>query len=237
MSYLTNKIKNEFAMSRQCVNTLALRILEVTPLKEKIISKILKVSDKDIIEFLNKYEDLIERTCNSRKYYLKDEAQDCKQFIRMHLCRIYHRKHKYTNFDRVVKSVIKRKAIDFTKFRNNDLRNIITESDLFANTDDDNDCSIEDVIAPKDFEFFGDVDRIGVIFAKIKDVIDNFDCFTEHDRHVAKIIQECIEKKDYMVFNIDYIISKISEDKTEASVRFRNFTKRVSIYIAREDYL
>lgn len=237
MKHLTKKIKEEFTTSRACINLLALRILEATPFKEKIINTILKGYDSEIVAFLEKYEKLIEKTCNNRRYYLRDETKDCQQFIRMHLCKVYHKKHKYTNFDRVVKSVIKRKAIDFTKFRNNDLRNIITESDLFANTDEDNYCSIEDVIAPKQFEYFGDIDKIGAIFAQLKDVIDNFDVFTVHDRHVAEVITAYINRKDYSVFNVEDIIAEISEDKTEGSVRFKNFTKRVQLYIAKEDYL
>ena len=116
---------------------------------ESIADKVCKVVEahisNELNEFLSKYENDIVRACAKRKHYLNDECKDCEQFIRIEIIKVFKKKYTYENFDKVVRSVIKRKTIDFSKFRNNDIKGIINESNLNDGFDEDSKISLDDI--------------------------------------------------------------------------------------------
>ncbi len=104
-------------------------------LKEIIHKSCSNVIHLEIMEYLDKYDKYINKVCNHRRYYLHDEVSDCKQFVLIQLFKNYHKRHRYSDWEKVTSSMIKRKIIDFSKTRNCTKKSMVLEADL--KTDDD----------------------------------------------------------------------------------------------------
>lgn len=113
----------------------AIRKKSKLSLRETIHRSCSNVIHLEIMEYLNKYDQYINKVCNHRRYYLHDEVSDCKQFVLMQLFKNYHKRHRYSDWEKVTSSMIKRKIIDFSKTRNCTKKSMVLEADL--KTDDD----------------------------------------------------------------------------------------------------
>lgn len=85
-----------------------------------------------MLELFEKHKSFINYTVSQRRYYLKDEAEDCKQFILQALAMNYSKRYRYgseEDWHRVVRAIISRKAIDYSKSRNVTRRGLVFESD------------------------------------------------------------------------------------------------------------
>lgn len=63
---------------------------------------------------------------------MRNEVEDCKMFIYQALVKNYSKRFRYgdlSDWDRVVRSIIKRKAIDYSKSRNVTIGELLYESD------------------------------------------------------------------------------------------------------------
>ena len=67
----------------------------------------------DVLVYLNDYIPYIKFICKKRGF-LKESWEDMEQFILMELIKNYSKKWKYDDFDWVTRSIIRRKATDFT---------------------------------------------------------------------------------------------------------------------------
>lgn len=67
----------------------------------------------DVMEYLEEYIPYIKFICKKRTF-LKESWEDMEQFIIMELIKNYSKKWKYDDFDWVTRSIIRRKATDFT---------------------------------------------------------------------------------------------------------------------------
>ena len=80
-----------------------------------LLEKIKAIENPYIAEFMDKFESTINKACQSKRNFLKNDLEDCKQFIRISLGTIYKNQYKYEDFDIVVYSMINRRLKDFTK--------------------------------------------------------------------------------------------------------------------------
>lgn len=83
--------------------------------------------DNRVTEFVKEYEEYIKYNVE-RRFHLKNQWEDMKQFITMEILRVYHKRNKYTDFDWVIRQVIRRKAIDFQNYFSMRNKNIIFEN-------------------------------------------------------------------------------------------------------------
>ncbi len=92
----------------------------------------------DIWEYLEEYIPYIKFICKKRSF-LKQHWEDMEQFIITELIKVHAKKYKYDDFDWVTRSIIRRKAIDFTTNyckRNEDLVFVNQCSKSEDNTDE-----------------------------------------------------------------------------------------------------
>jgi hypothetical protein len=82
---------------------------------DSLLDKIKAVESPYIAEFMNSFENAINKACQNKRNFLKNNLEDCKQFIRISLGTIYKNQYKYDDFDVVVYSMINRRLKDFTK--------------------------------------------------------------------------------------------------------------------------
>ncbi len=251
MAYLSKKLAEEIKLSRKCYNVFAEEILDFNDIKATVLDRIYKDTEDDILEFIGEYENYINKVCNNRKYYLKDESRDCEQVIKLYLCKLYHKRHKYSNFGKVVHSVIKRKAIDFSKARNQDLKGMINETDYIAeaesvssfieqhsNTSGTYKANMTGNVVAEDTkvadDFSKDVTDIKFIIDKLMLSVECIEQFTKRDLQIMDKIKECVDKGDCELNNI---LKKISSNRSKATQEFGFFVGRISKYIDETEYL
>ena len=190
-------------------------------LKDAIVKKL----NVKVAKFLEKYENMIQNACNNRRYYLGDESRDCEQFIRMSLCKLYKKRYAYTNFDKVVKSAIKRKAIDFSKSRNSSMKMTITETDFMAMVDDEK--RGEDIGLYKDEIICEEHVNYDFLIAviKIKKMIneDTRMIFTDWDKQIIDKVCQNIKNGN---IDIDGMFDG-EDNKTELCFRFKVLSKKI----------
>jgi hypothetical protein len=205
--------------------------------KEAITDHIRKINEADMNLFLKIYDQYVRYICNNRKYYLGAETEDCMQFIRMTLCKTYHKKYMYTNFDKVVKAVIKRKAIDFSKARNCDIRGLVNESD-FIKDDGDNDTDLDDIGTLTHDKFAVDNRNTYYEFGKtIRHLVEKVctnDMFTQWDRVLIKHIAKHVKNGTY---DIPEILGKMKGDRLEVKFRYNVLVKRIKQYINKDLFI
>ena len=208
---------------------------DVVPIIELLNDRIVETLNRRVVRFLEKYEPVIRSVCNNRRYYLGEESRDCEQFIRLSLCKLYKKRYAYTNFDKVVRSAIKRKAIDYSKSRNVSLKMTVTETDLMHMIDDEK--TGDDIGLYKDeiiSEEAVNYDLLLGIFKLRKMIGEASDGdFTDWDRCMADAICRGVENG---VVEIDDILAGF-ENKAEAVFRFRVFAKRVRKHFDRRMFL
>jgi len=253
MAHLSRKLVKEIKLSRRCINIIAEGLLDFKGIRDTVLTKIYKATESDIMDFIGEYDGYISKVCNNRKYYLKDESRDCEQFIKMYLCKVYHKRHKYSNFGKVVHAIIKRKAIDFSKARNQDLKGMINETDYLAESESVNsfieqhskssagDYSadmtasiIDDSLKIETEDFSRDTFDIKKIVNELFETIVSIEQFTPRDLQVMGIIKKCVDAEHC---DMNYIFSKISDNKTKASQEFNFLIKRIAKYIDETKYL
>lgn len=234
MSSAIPRIVDELKQSNYFKGNLALHILDadIELLRDSIYEQL----NVKVNKFLLKYERMIKNVCNNRRYYLGDESRDCEQFIRMSLCKLYKKRYAYTNFDKVVKSAIKRKAIDFSKTRNSNMKMTVTETDFMSKVDDEK--SGEDIGLYKDelaceeqvyFDF-----KMAVF--RIRDLVneDGGKVFTIWDRRLLDIICENIRRGNYVVSDM---FDHSEYNKTELCFRFKVLSKKIREHFDRSMFL
>jgi hypothetical protein len=125
----------------------------------------------------------------SKRNYLKLEKEDCKQFILMCLIKSYNKKYMYTNWKKVLTSIIERKAIDFNKTRKNDISRLVNESEIKTFIDDDN-YSYENIIDENINN-----NCLDNVVVNIEKCLDNKD-FDNTEKNILKKILYYIENKN-----------------------------------------
>jgi len=135
----------------------------------------------EIQSFLEKYMHLIQSCAGKRGYALREEKEDCVQFVCAELIKAYHRKESYSDWDRVVKSIVKRKVIDYSKARTNDIKGLITESCLATEE------PLEDYTELSDARFDAKYEKfdVKIFFEIIKEAVDLDDDFDQWERAFA----------------------------------------------------
>lgn len=137
----------------------------------EFIASILKplLEDK-VLEYILEYEKYIEFIC-SKRTFIKEQQEDMKSFIILELITTYHKKYKYDDFDWVTRTIIRRKAIDFTSNyckRNEDL--------VFENQYTSKECNDEDSLTinghyvAKSLENARDKEKAEKILLFVKDI-------------------------------------------------------------------
>lgn len=63
----------------------------------------------DAVEFLDEYKPYI-KFCCEKKQFLKNQFEDMESFVCTELLALFHKRNKYTDFDWVVRCVIRRKV-------------------------------------------------------------------------------------------------------------------------------
>lgn len=193
----------------------------IDALRDRIVEKL----NVKVLKFIEKYDGMIKNACNNRRYYLGDESRDCEQFIRMSLCKLYKKRYAYTNFDKVVKSAIKRKAIDFSKARNSAMKMTITETDFMAMVDaekrgDDIGLYRDEVICEEavNYDFLLAVQKIRRLIHENTRM-----AFTEWDRRIIDIICQNVHNGNV---SIDDMFSEY-DNKVELQFRFKVLSKKI----------
>lgn len=246
MSSADQRISDELKQSSCFKRELSLKIIEL-PLSslgicaDGTVSDFLKDSVYSVInskveKFLSKYEGMIRNVCNSRRYYLGDESRDCEQFIRMSLCKLYKKRYAYTNFDKVVKSAIKRKAIDFSKSRNSCMKMTISETDLMSKVDEER--TGEDIGLYRDDEVCEEAvyfDFLTAIF-KIRDLVraDTRKLFTTWDLRLLDIICKNVEQGNLVITDM---FDNEDFNKTELCFRFKILSNKIRENFSRSMFL
>ena len=166
--------------------------------------------EEEIYAEIGTCKSYIQKICKEREYYLKGEIEDCQQFIYEQIIKSYPKRYAYSNWQKVLKSIIKRKAIDFSKARNCDIRDIILESNLISDDEDHNDF-IENCVADKikglsEEDLKDAIKQLKVIAVNNKfedEEVRLFDCLLDNiDRGVYNIqvaIKQC-NIKDFAKF-------------------------------------
>jgi len=247
MTYFAKKLTKELKLSSLCYSAFAELIIDYQNIKIIVADKIYKDTQKDIENFIKKYEPYIQKVCNNRQYYLKDEIRDCEQFIKMYLCILYHKKYKYSNFTKVVHSVIKRKTIDFSKARNQDLKGMITETDYLAETENINSfieqhtgahgimyrASLGGIIMndePIEAEenYSRDIVDIKFIIDELLQTVKSISGFSKRDVTVMEIIKNNVENG---ICDLESILKNISENKVIATQEFNILVNKINKFI------
>lgn len=174
-----------------------------------------KKLEEEILQFIKKYEKFINYNAEARTY-LKEEVQDCKSFIIEKLIANYHKKYKYSNWDTIVKSIIKRKAVDFSKGRNNKVSKLVMETDLNGYLQNDGvDTERKDYL---DFlgehkVKFSDTYEIKDFFIEVCNKIirgGTLEEFTDIEKSFSEFFKECLQS-DY--FYLEEIVKMFYEEK------------------------
>lgn len=240
--HAVRRIAEEIAVSRECIREIALAVLDSkfhkSTASEIITTNIRRANDAELELFIKIYDQHIRYVCNSRKYYLGAETDDCMQFIRMVLCKIYHKKYMYTNFDKVVKAVIKRKAIDFSKARNCDIKGLVNESDFFTDSSGENDSDLDDVgnfmhdrIAVTTHNTYYEFGRTIKALSKM---VSEDPTFSKWDRVLIKKVSRCVAHGEH---DITKILEKIDGNRTEVKFRFNMMVKRIRTNINKDLFI
>lgn len=74
--------------------------------------------------------------CCEKKRFLKNHWEDMESFIKIELIKLFHKKYKYTDFDWVVRCVIRRKVTDFVNYYMSRNKNIKFDNQLRGENDD-----------------------------------------------------------------------------------------------------
>lgn len=235
MSSATPRICDELRQSSLFKNKLAISILKSDAktfgicrgsLYDHLRDAIYEKLNVRVNKFLEKYENMIKNVSNNRRYYLGDESRDCEQFIRMSLCKLYKKRYAYTNFDKVVKSAIKRKAIDFSKSRNSSMKMTISESDFMAMID--NEKTGEDIGLYRDeisCETPMHHDCLSAVHKLRRMVLeDRRKVFTEWDKRLMNIVCDNINRG---VVDIPDMFNNLEYDKNELMFRMRVLSKKL----------
>jgi hypothetical protein len=81
------------------------------------------------MEYVDEYLPYIRYVCRKRQF-LKNQWEDMEQFIVTELLAVFHKRDRYDDFDWVVRSIIRRKAIDFTSYYIKRNENIMFEDEI-----------------------------------------------------------------------------------------------------------
>lgn len=243
--YLSGEIRRQIRCGKEPMKTLALAVLgveahAVSPSCRKsgtvrdIMSELFSENFKNRLKnFLAKYDDNVRKACNNRKYYLGEETEDCMQFVRLCLCKAFHKRNKYTNWDKVVRSIIKRKAIDFSKGRNSSLRNTVTETDLLARFDSSGEKeSLEDTRIYQDHvdEYETGLQWCG----SIKGIADEVHANSEFTCDDRRIVDALLNMPRSECDNLPVTLRKLFGGNAEANEKFKAFSIRVRRFLNRD---
>lgn len=246
--YCVKHISEELIISNACRSLILHALFDVDTsvvykgvsgtFKSHVMSQVEPESFDEILSFLKQYEKYIKNACDSRSFCLGNEYEDCVQFIKVHLVRAYYKKHMYTNWDRVVRSIIKRKVIDFIKFKNNGIGNIINETDYIASLNIDGDVNVDCFELYSDEKNFYDSSSVcfdyAKLFRKIKaDIYDN-DAFTENERMVIDYICEHVYDGN---FDFDEIVKSANSECPEFCYCWGGLVQKIRRYFDKDKYI
>ena len=226
MSYYAKKICDGLSLSAVVKDTVAERLAVSYIAKHDVADDIHKCVENAIMKFLKKYEKHTAILCNNRGYYLKGEVEDCKQFVMMNLCKSYPKRYRYTNFDKVVRSIIKRKVIDFSKMRNNDVKFIVNESSFNKK---DESFSLEKIVDEKSpSEYCNDTCDVRKIVSRVMEAAQSCEHMNKNDLKIVETIKGCVSRG---VYDLDEILRHISENKYKATYEFGLFVGRLNKHV------
>ncbi len=149
----------------------------------------------DVLEYIEEYIPYIKFICKKRSF-LKEHWEDMEQFILMELIKVYPKKYKYDDFDWVTRSIIRRKAIDFTTNyckRNEDL---VFENQCRSNNEDGSSNEINRHYVDKSMEDYEVRERKDDIVAYVKDLNQKINSeiykqhFSDWSREYLEVILE-----------------------------------------------
>jgi len=172
---------------------------------------------KEFEEYVEEYLPYVKYVCKKR-LFLKSQWEDMEQFILTELISIYHKKNKYDDFDWVVRSVIRRKAIDFTCYYIKRNENIIFEDEV--STDNENTKMSKFYVAKskQTFEKHEESQKIIEFILEIQYKINTVPYnvnFSDWDREYIEVVLELYEY-GYEATKID-IMECMGYDKDETT--------------------
>ncbi len=229
------KIKDEIKLSDEAVSSIVMAVFmskgECGIFQQKIDEKYRPAFEKIVGQFFEKYKNYIDKACRDRYYYLNNEIDDCRQFIYMNLYKSHEKKYSYTNWDRVVRAIIKRKAIDFSKSVNSSKNGIINETDYAVSVNGEENVNLHETNIYRDDTFINSLNDAGdvkEILLELRAEILETEGFCKRD---VDLIDEIIRSYDDGILDIDKILQRAGYKKSECEFVFSVFTNKVSKYI------
>lgn len=149
------------------------------------------------LEFITEYEEYI---VNNVNYQISNrhERDDVGQYVRLELIKSYKSRYKYENWDHVVKSIIKRRVGDYkNKWLRNNSR-IITETELFKYSDEDNK-NLDNLQTENNAEDFTHKIHRKDYIVYLRQCISTSDIFDQWDIEYIEILYELYENS----YNLD----------------------------------
>lgn len=194
----------------------------------------------DILEYITEYDQYIQYQCNKR-FYLKDLKDDMKQYIIMELISSYHTKYKYTDFDWVTKTIIRRKAnlfiinqcksTDLIKSENQLHRHLSASND---SGDVDTSSALETFIVLEKFQEQNKstniIDYIRYVYQKITKTNLKF-CFSDFDLEYLEVVIELYDL-GYECTNLHIAenMGFLENQMPEFNLKANNFRRKINEY-------
>jgi len=170
-----------------------------------------------LVEFLEEYRPYI-KFCCEKKQFLKNQFEDMDSFVCTELIALFHKRNKYTDFDWVVRCVIRRKVLHYvaTYIRKN--KKLVFPSGNKKDNEEDHGNESDFNVDEKTYEYIKHktvndetknrllketIDNVKDMYEKIK-VPPLYTFFTEWDREYMEVVLELydldseLDKKDIM---------------------------------------
>lgn len=193
-------------------------------------------------KFIEDHSEYLEYSLS--KSYVKSELiDDARQYVVMNLITAYTKRFKYTDFFWVVKTIIRRKIIDFTNFQKKLSRGLLFENQFNVSTgstgthatDSTETVSIIDYLSEKfnpqntkKTEGIIVIDYMRKLEERINDLSDIGVNFTEWDREYMEVVLELYDYDNEIdPDEISLCMGYTEEDRSEFNTRLMNMKAKV----------
>jgi hypothetical protein len=161
--------------------------------------------------------------------------EDAEQFVILNLLKMYSKRYKYTDWDFVVKTAIRRKINDYFRGVYKKDNNLIFEIDIIKDYEENinNDIYVD---KKKKNDKIEHLDYVKYLFKRLNDYSDLGKEFNEWEREYLEIIIELYEY-DNDITNEDIMecMGLSVYDKPKFSIKQRNFNKKIKNIIMGEN--